>query len=133
MAKSDSTALFPEIPNLFDAGAFRDRSKAWAGFGSRLSGLTFDSMSKSTDIATAASKEAISNLRFITTVRDDASDYAKAWSGFVQGQMDLTRRTAEAFFDLAQKAGTEASELASEAGGSAIEDARKGTAKAKKA
>lgn len=116
MAKTDTTAnLFAEIPNLFEHGVFRDGWKNWASFGSQFSDLTLDVASKSTDIATEASKEAISSLRDITTVRDDASDYARACSGFVQTQFDLSRRTAEAFFGLAQKAGTDASELVSRA------------------
>ena len=138
MAKTDTTsALFPEIPTLFGAGAFGDGWKTWASFGSRLSGLTLETASKSTDIATDASKETISNLRFVTTIRDGAPDYAKAYGGFVQTQMDLTRRTAEALFGLARMAGTEASELLFEAGGSLTEtataSANEAASKAKKA
>lgn len=138
MAKTDTTAsIFKEIPNTFETGALRDGFKAWASFGSRLSGLTLDVAAKSTDITTEASKETLANLRNITTVRDDASDYAKAYSGLVQTQFDLSRRTAEAFLGLAQKAGTEASELVSEAGenlgGTATANVNKAASKAKTA
>lgn len=138
MAKTDTTAnVFKDIPNVLETGALRDGFRAWASFGSRLSGLTLDVASKSTDITTEASMETISNLRNITTVRDDASDYAKVYSGFMQTQLDLSRRTAEAFFGLAQKAGTDASELVSEAGdsltGTATANANEAASKAKKA
>lgn len=123
-----NTTLFPEIPNFLEAGAVRDGWKTWASFGSRFSELTLDTVSKSTEIATDASKETISNLRLITTVRDDASDYAKAYSGFVQTQMDLTRRTAEALFGLAQTAGTEATELMSETATASASDTASTTA-----
>lgn len=138
MAKTDTTAsIFKEIPNIFEHGALRDGLKSWASYSSRLSGLTLDVASKSTDITIEASKETISNLRNVTTVRDDASDYAKAYSGFVQTQFDLSRRTAEAFFGLAQTAGTEASDLVSQAGENlsrtATANANKAASKAKTA
>lgn len=137
MAKAKDVAT--TLP--FDQEAVRDGFAAWARYNERFMGIALDVAEKSTGLAARTTEEAISNLRGMTALRDEPADYGKAISDFVQKQADLGMKTAEAYGTLAQKAQTEMTELATEAGenfgekvaANANGAAKKATAAAKKA
>ena len=116
MAKQNTKSAANDIQSLFDPKGYQDVFKTWAGTTERMTAIAVEAATRSTDIASDAAKETFSNLRDVTTVRDEAADYGKAYSDFVQKQLELTQRTAQSFVDVSQKAGTETTDLATKTG-----------------
>lgn len=116
MAKQNTKSATTDIHNLFDPQGYQDVFKTWAQTGERMMGIASESATRSTDIANETAKEAFSNLREVSQVREQPADYGKAYSDFAQKQMDLLMRTVQAMSDLGQKTGTETTELATKAG-----------------
>ena len=116
MTKQNTKSAMADMQTLFDPKGYQDIFKTWTQNSERMMALTTDAASQSTDIASETAKEAFSNLREVTKVRNEPADYGKAYTDFVQKQMDLFMRTAKAMSDVSQKTGTEAGELATKAG-----------------
>ena len=116
MAKQSTKSATTDMQNLFDPKGYQNVFKTWVNLNERMSSIAIDAAEKSTDIASETAKEALSNLRDLTAVRDDPADYGKAYSDFVQKQMDLFMRTAHSFGDVTQKAGSETTDLAARTG-----------------
>ncbi len=116
MAKQNAKSATTDIQNMFDPKGYQDVFKTWASTTERMTAIAVEAATRSTDIASDAAKETFSNLRDVTTVRDEAADYGKAYSDFMQKQMDLTMRTAQGFAEVNQKAGSETTDLASKTG-----------------
>jgi hypothetical protein len=108
-----------DIRSLFDPQGYRNAFKSLAGANERLTGIMVGAASKTTDITSETTHEALSNVRDVSQVRDEAADYGKACSDFAQKQVDLFVRTAKAYAEVGRKAGTEAADLAAEAGADA--------------
>ena len=111
-AKSAAT----DIQSLFDPQGYQDVFKTWASFNERLTGVMVDAATKTADIAHETTQEALGNVREVSQVRDEPADYGKAYTDFVQKQMDLVSRTAQSYADVSQKSATEVTETVSEAG-----------------
>ena len=116
MAKQNTKSAINDIQSLFDPQGYQDAFKTWAQTGERMTAITSEAAVRSTDIASDSAKEAFTNLREVSQVREQPADYGKAYTDFVQKQMDLFMRTAKAMSDVSQKTGTEAGELATKAG-----------------
>ena len=116
MAKQNTKSAINDIQSLFDPQGYQDAFKTWAQTGEHMTAITTEAAVRSTDIASDSAKEAITNLREVSQVREQPADYGKAYTDFVQKQMDLFMRTAKAMSDVSQKTGTEAGELATKAG-----------------
>lgn len=106
-----------QIQNLFNPQGTQDAFKTWAHINERMTAIVVEAGTRSIDIMSNTTKEALSNLGEATQVRDETAEYAKAYNDFAQKQMDLLMRTAQDVGEVTQKAGTETKELASEAGG----------------
>lgn len=123
----DFTKLFGQIPAGFQLdGAATDAMKTWATFGERLSGIAIEAATKSTEIATASATETFGRLADAAKVRDEPSEYTQAAAGYFQAQFELSRRTAEAFAGVMQKAQADTVELVGTAGERATEQAAAG-------
>ncbi|KUF08620.1 phasin family protein [Pseudoponticoccus marisrubri] len=116
MAKQNTKSAATDMQNLFDPQGYQDVFKTWAQIGERMTTIATEAAARSTDIASESTKEAFSNFREMNEVRDQPADYAKAYSDFAQKQMDLFTRAAKAMTDVSQKAGTEATEMATKVG-----------------
>jgi gas vesicle protein len=116
MAKQNTKSATNDIQSLFDPKGYEDIFKTLASANERMTSIVFETATKSTDIASDTAKEAFSNLREATAVRDEPADYGKAYSDFVQKQMDLFMRTAQSFSGVTQEFGTETTEFASKTG-----------------
>ncbi|RYH07362.1 phasin family protein [Tropicimonas sp. IMCC6043] len=99
----------------FDQKTIEEGAKTMAGFGERFASVGFDTVSKSSEIAARATQDSIANLRGVSVVRDEPSDYAQAMADFAQSQFELAVRVAEEFGVVAQQAQTSAVELVSKA------------------
>ncbi len=116
MAKQNTKSAINDIQSLFDPQGYQDAFKTWTQTGEHMTAITTEAAVRSTDIASDSAKEAFTNLREVSQVREQPADYGKAYTDFVQKQMDLFMRTAKAMSDVSQKTGTEAGELATKAG-----------------
>ncbi|MGI3213403.1 phasin family protein [Roseovarius tibetensis] len=116
MAKQNTKSASNDIQSLFDPQGFQDVFKTLTSANERMTSIFVETATKSTDIAADTAKEAFSNLREVTTVRDEPADYAKVYSDFVQKQMDLLMGTSKSLSEVTQKLGTEATEFASKTG-----------------
>ena len=124
----DFTKFFGQLPAGFqlDGSVATDAMKTWATFGERLSGITLEAAAKSNEIVTASAKENLTRLGDVTKVREEPSEYAQAAAGYVQGQFELSRRTAEAFAGVMQKAQADTVELVGTTGERATEQGSTG-------
>ncbi|WP_299822402.1 phasin family protein [uncultured Jannaschia sp.] len=104
------------LQSLFSPQDGQGLLKKWAGMNARMTSLFVKAGNQSVDIMSNTSKEALSNLREVTQVRDEPAAYGKAYSDFVQKQMDLLQRTAQDMGELTRKTGSESAEMASRAG-----------------
>ena len=114
--KQNTKSAANDLQNLFTRKGYQDLFKTWGQTAERMTAITTDAATRSSDIANDTAKEAFSNLREVAQVRDEPADYGKAYSDFAQKQMDLFMRTAQAFATVSQNTATEATELASKAG-----------------
>ena len=82
----------------------------------RMASIAIHAGTRANDIASETTKEALSNMRDLTKVRDAVSEYGNAYTDFVMKQAELFTRTAQNYSNETQKVGIKAAELASEAG-----------------
>ena len=116
MATKNTQSAANDIQSLFDPKGYQDVFKTVASANERMTSVAVEAGTRSTDIASESTKEAFANIREVTQVRDEVADYGKAYSDFLQKQVDLFMRTAKAYAEVSQQAGTEAAELARKTG-----------------
>lgn len=116
MAKQNAKNTANDLNNLFDPQGYQDAFKTWAGMNERMVSLSVEAGTWVTDIASETAKDALSNLRELTQVRDEPAEYGKAYTDFVQKQAELFTRAVQAYANETQKVGSETAELASKAG-----------------
>ena len=116
MSTQNTKSTVDQIQSLFNPQGNQDVLKTWARMNERMTAIFVEAGTRSIDIMSNTTKEALSNLGEATQVRDETADYAKAYSDLAQKQMDLLTRAAQNVGEVTQQAGTETKELASEAG-----------------
>ncbi|MCQ0090508.1 phasin family protein [Roseovarius sp. M141] len=116
MAKQNAKSAANDIQSLFDPQGYQDAFKTWAGMNEHMASIAIEAGTRATDIASATTKEALSNMRDLAQVRDDVSEYGSAYTDFVKKQTELFTRTVQSYSNETQKVGTETAELASKAG-----------------
>ena len=116
MAKQNAKSAMTDIQNLFDPQGYQDVFKTWASMNERMASIAVDAGTRATDIASETTKEAISNMRDLTKVRDDVSEYGTAYTDFMKKQTELFTQAAQSYSNETQKVGTDAAELASKSG-----------------
>jgi hypothetical protein len=116
MAKQNAKSAMTDIQNLFDPQGYQDVFKTWASMNERMASIAVDAGTRATDIASETAKEALSNIRDLTKVRDDVSEYGTAYTDFVKKQTELFTQAAQSYSNETQKVGTDAAELASKSG-----------------
>lgn len=126
MATEQSLNTFiSKLPESFpiDKDATMNAFKSMAAFNERFAGIAIDTASRTNEITANTTQESLSRLRELTKVHDDASEYGQAFVNFVQGQMNLTRDTAEAYGKVLGDVREQTAELLSQAGDTAKETA----------
>ena len=116
MAKQNAKSAMTDIQNLFDPQGYQDVFKTWASMNERMASIAVDAGTRATDIASETEKEPLSNIRDLTKVRDDVSEYGTAYTDFVKKQTELFTQAAQSYSNETQKVGTDAAELASKSG-----------------
>ncbi len=116
MDKQNVKSAANEIKNLFNPQGYQDIFKTWAIMNERMASIATESGTRAIDIASETTKEALSNMRDLTQVRDEVSEYGGACTDFVKKQTELFTRAAQSYSNETQKAGTETNELATKTG-----------------
>ncbi len=116
MTKQNTKSADNDIQSLFNPRGGQDIFNTWASMNERMTALMVEAGTRSVDIMSNTSKEALSNLREVTQVRDEPAEYGKAYSDFAQKQMELLKCSAQDMVELTNKAGTETAEITSKAG-----------------
>ena len=116
MATKNTQSAANDIQSLFDPKGYQDVFQTWARMNERMTGMMVDAASRTTEIASGTTQDALSNIREVAQVRDEPAEYGQAYSDFVQKQTELFTRTAQAYAEVSQKTASEVGELASEAG-----------------
>ena len=95
MAKQNAKSAMTDIQNLFDPQGYQDVFKTLASMNERMASIAVDAGTRATDIASETAKEALSNIRDLTKVRDDVSEYGTAYTDFVKKQTELFTQAAQ--------------------------------------
>ncbi|MBE3639565.1 phasin family protein [Mangrovicoccus algicola] len=129
---NDLTKMMQDMMSAFpmDTRAMQDAFKTQATLGEKMSKVALEAAEKSTDISSKYTKETLSKIASLSTVKDEPTDYTKAMTDFASAQAEMTAETMAAFAEVAKKVQMETVELMLAAGKDMSEDA---TAAVKKA
>ncbi|TCS59037.1 phasin protein [Primorskyibacter sedentarius] len=116
MAKQNAKSAANDIQNLFGPQGYQSVFKTWASMNERMASIAIHAGTRANDIASETTKEALSNMRDLTKVRDAVSEYGNAYKDFVKKQAELFTRAAQNYSNETQRVGTKAAELASKSG-----------------
>jgi hypothetical protein len=113
-----------------DTKAFEDAFKAQALYGEKLAKVALEAAAKSADLSSKWTKDVITKLSDVTTVKTEAADYSKALTDFATAQSTMVSENLTAFADIAKKAQTETVEILMAASKDATADAQTAMTKA---
>jgi hypothetical protein len=103
--------------------AMQDAFKTQATFGEKLSKVALEAADKSTEISTKWTKDTLAKVGDVSKVKEDPSDYSKAFTDFFSAQSELMAENLAAFAEGAKKVQMETVELMMAAGKDISEDA----------
>lgn len=133
MAKTqDYTKVFKDMMGTMpiDMSAIQDAYKTQASLAEKMSRVALEAAEKSTEISSKWTKDTISKMGSVSTVKDEPADYGKAMTDFASAQAEMAAENVAAFAEVAKKVQMETVELMLAAGKDMSEDA---TAAVKKA
>lgn len=107
----DMMASFP-----LDTSSMQDAFKSQAAMGEKLSKVALDAAEKSTEVSSKWTKEALSKLGAVATVKDEPTDYTKAMTDFVSATAEMAAENMAAFAEIAKKVQMDTVELMMAAG-----------------
>ena len=122
---NEALAAFP-----IDTSAYNEAFKSSAALGEKFSRVALEAAEKSTEISAQWTKDTLSKVADVTSVKDEPTAYTKAMTDFASAQAEMTAETLAAFAEVAKKVQMETVELMMAAGKQASEEA---TAAVKKA
>jgi hypothetical protein len=122
---NDMMAAFP-----MDTSAMQEAFKTQAAFAEKLSHVALTAAEQSAEISHKWTRETLSKMAPVATVKDEPTDYAKAMSDFASASAEVAAENMAAFAEIAKKVQMDTVELMMAAGKEAQEDA---TAAVKKA
>jgi hypothetical protein len=128
----DYTKMMQDFMGAFpmDMSAVQDSWKSYASFGEKMSKVALDAAEKSTEISSKWTIDTLNKMGSVASVKEEPSEYSKAFTDFASAQAESTAETLAAFAEVAKKVQMESVELMLAAGKDAQEDA---TAAMKKA
>ena len=113
-----------------DATAMQDAFRAQAQFAEKFSKVALDAAEQSAEISHKWTRETLSRMAPVATVKDDATDYAKAMTDFASAYAEVSAENMAAFAEVAKKVQMDTMELVMAAGKDAQEDATQAVKKA---
>ena len=129
---NDMTKMMQEMMGAFpvDTKAMQDAFKTHATLNEKMSKVALEAAEKSTEISSKWTKDTLSKLAQVASVKEEPADYGKAVTDFASAQAEMTSEAMAAFAEVAKKVQMETVELMLAAGKDISEDA---TAAMKKA
>lgn len=107
----DMMASFP-----MDTTAMTDMFKNSAAMGEKMSKVVLDAAEKSAELSSKWTKDTITKMGDVTTVKDEPTDYTKAMTDFASASAEMTAENMAAFAEIAKKVQMETVELVLAAG-----------------
>ncbi|WP_460274679.1 phasin family protein [Celeribacter sp. ULVN23_4] len=133
MAKTDDfTKMMKDMMGNFplDMSAMQESFKTQASLTEKLSKVAIEAAEKSTELSSKWTKDTLSKVSEMTSVKEEPADYTKALTEFASVQAEMAAENMAAFAEVAKKVQMETIELVLAAGKDMGEDM---TAAAKKA
>ncbi|UWQ20779.1 Phasin [Jannaschia sp. W003] len=106
-----------------DNAAMQEAFRTQAQFAEKLSRIALGAAEQSAEIGHKWTRETLSKMAPVATVKEDASDYAKAMTDFASSYAEVSAENMAAFAEVAKKVQTETMEVLMAAGKEAQEDA----------
>ena len=122
---TDMMGSFP-----MDTSAMTEAFKNQAAFAEKMSKVALQAAEQSAEISHKWTRETLTKMAPVATVKDEPADYAKSMSDFASASAEVAAENMAAFAEIAKKVQMETVELMMAAGKEAQEDA---TAAVKKA
>ena len=113
-----------------DTTAMTDAFKAQAQFAEKFSKVALDAAEQSAEISHKWTRETIARMGPVATVKDDATDYAKAMTDFASAYAEVSAENMSAFAEVAKKVQMDTMELMMAAGKEAQAEATTAVKKA---
>ena len=113
-----------------DASSVSEMFRNQANFAEKMSKVALEAAEQSAEISHKWTRETLSRMQPVTTVKSEPSDYAKALTDFASSFAEVSAENMAAYAEVAKKVQMETVELMMAAGKEAQEDA---TAAVKKA
>lgn len=135
MAKSpDFTKTMQDMISNFpvDTSSIQDAFKTQSALNEKISRVALAAAERSTEISAQWAKDTISRVGELTTKKDDASAYAKAFNDFASASAETAAEHMSAFAEVAKKLQMETVDLMMAAGKDMADDAQKVSEKAAK-
>ena len=132
MTANDMNKMWTEMMGSFpvDTSAWKDAYRTQAEMAEKMSRIVLDAAETSTDLSAQWTKDTISKMSDVATMRDEPADYGKAMTDFASAQAEMTAETMARFAEIAKKVQTETVEVMLSVG---KDSADKATAYTKKA
>ncbi|TFL19581.1 phasin family protein [Jannaschia formosa] len=122
---TDMMGSFP-----MDTTAMQEAFKTQAAFAEKLSKVALDAAEQSAEISHKWTRETLSKMGPMATVKDEPADYAKSMTDFASSYAEVSAENMAAFAEIAKKVQMDTVEIMMAAGKEAQQDA---TAAVKKA
>ncbi|WP_308915259.1 Phasin [Jannaschia sp. LMIT008] len=106
-----------------DTAAMSEAFKAQAAFAEKLGQIALQGAEQSAEISHKWTRETLEKMAPVATVKDDASDYAKAMTDFASAYAEVSAENMAAFAEVAKKVQMETMDVMMAAGKEAQEDA----------
>ncbi|PWJ18278.1 Phasin [Jannaschia seohaensis] len=122
---ADMMASFP-----MDTTAMQEAFKTQAAYAEKLSKVALEAAEQSAEISHKWTRETLTKMAPVATVKDEPADYAKSMTDFASAYAEVSAENMAAFAEIAKKVQMDTVEIMMAAGKEAQEDA---TAAVKKA
>ncbi|RBO51415.1 Phasin [Rhodovulum sp. BSW8] len=128
----DFTKMMQDMMSVFsmDPTTMQDAFKTQAALAEKMSKVALEAAEKSTEISAKWTKDTLSKVGEMTTVKDEPTDYTKAMTDFASSSAEMAAENMAAFAEVAKKVQMETVELMLAAGKDFSEDATSAMKKA---
>ncbi len=112
----DYTKMMQDMMKSFpmDVKAMQDMFKSSAAMGEKMTRVALEAAEKSTEISTKWTRETLSHLGHVATVKEEPTDYTKAMTDFASAQAETAAENIAAFAEKMSKVVLEAAEKSTE-------------------
>ncbi|CTQ50135.1 phasin family protein [Jannaschia donghaensis] len=113
-----------------DTSAMSEAFKTQAAFAEKMSKVALQAAEQSAEISHKWTRETLSKMAPVTSIKDEPADYAKSMTDFASASAEVATENMAAFAEIAKKVQMETVELMMAAGKEAQEDATSAVKKA---